>query len=61
MIRKILDWAGYAGLAVLAAGAILPFARPDWAHYRGFLVLGGVLLVAASLLERRPFRKPTMA
>ncbi len=52
MIRKILDWAGYAGLAVLAAGAILPFARPDWAHYRGFLVLGGVLLVAASLLAR---------
>jgi ABC-type uncharacterized transport system involved in gliding motility auxiliary subunit len=52
MIRKILDWGGYAGLAALAAGAILPFARPDWAHYRGFLILGGALLVVASLLAR---------
>jgi ABC-type uncharacterized transport system involved in gliding motility auxiliary subunit len=52
MIRKILDWAGYAGLAALAAGVILPFARPEWGQYRGFLIIGGVLLVAASLLGR---------
>jgi ABC-type uncharacterized transport system involved in gliding motility auxiliary subunit len=52
MIRKVLDWAGYAGLAALAAGVILPYARPEWAQYRGFLILGGVLLVAASLLAR---------
>jgi ABC-type uncharacterized transport system involved in gliding motility auxiliary subunit len=52
MIRKILDWAGYAGLAALAAGAILPFARPEWGQYRGFLIIGGILLVAASLLGR---------
>ncbi len=52
MIRKVLDWAGYAGLAALAAGVILPFARPDLAQYRGFLIIGGVLLVAASLLAR---------
>lgn len=52
MIRRILDWGGYAGLALLAAGAILPFARPEWGHYRGFLVLAGALLVVASLLAR---------
>ncbi len=51
MIRKILDWAGYAGVAVLAAGVVLPYARPDLAHYRGFLY-AGALLVLASLLAR---------
>ena len=50
MIRRILDWGGYAGLALLAAGAILPFARPEWAHYRGFLLVAGALLVLAWLL-----------
>lgn len=52
MIRRVLDWGGYVGLALLAAGAILPFARPEWGHYRGFLVLAGALLVVASLLAR---------
>ena len=51
MIRKILDWAGYAGVAVLATGVVLPYARPDLAHYRGFLY-AGALLVLASLLAR---------
>jgi len=51
MIRKVLDWAGYAGIAVLAAGVVLPYARPDLAHYRGFLY-AGALLVVASLLGR---------
>jgi len=51
MIRKVLDWAGYAGIAVLAAGVALPYARPDLAHYRGFLY-AGALLVVASLLGR---------
>ncbi|MBI2159875.1 MAG: GldG family protein [Candidatus Rokubacteria bacterium] len=50
MIRRILDWGGYAGLALLAAGAILPFARPEWGHYRGFLLVAGALLVLAWLL-----------
>jgi hypothetical protein len=52
MMRKVLDWGGYAGLAVLAAGVLLPFARPAWAGYRWWLVGAGVLLVLASLLAR---------
>ena len=52
MIKKALDWAGYVGLVALAGGVVLPFARPDLAQYRGFVLLGGVLLVAASLLAR---------
>jgi ABC-type uncharacterized transport system involved in gliding motility auxiliary subunit len=52
MIRKILDWAGYVGLAALVAGAVLPFVRPGLAQYRGFLILGGALLVLAALLAR---------
>ncbi len=52
MIRRLLDWGGYAGLAVLVVAAILPFLRPDWMRFRWTLVAAGVLLVLASLLAR---------
>jgi gliding motility-associatede transport system auxiliary component len=50
-LRRTLDWAGYAGIAVLVAAAILPFlGRPGWLPVRWWLVAAGVLLVLASLL-----------
>ncbi len=53
MIRKILDWAGYVGLAALAVSAGLRFGySPQWAQYWGSFLIAGVLLVAASLLAR---------
>src|SRR5206468_1731325 len=52
MIRKILDWGGYVGLAALVVAAALKFQYlPGWAHYWGFFLLAGVLLVAAWLLS----------
>jgi gliding motility-associatede transport system auxiliary component len=52
-LRRALDWAGYAGLAVLVAAVILPFAgRPGWFGARWWLVGAGALLVLASLLAR---------
>ncbi|MBM4442701.1 MAG: GldG family protein [Candidatus Rokubacteria bacterium] len=51
-MRRFGDWAGYAGIAVLAAAVLLPFALPNQAHYRWWLVGAGVLLVAASFLTR---------
>ena len=50
MIKKLLDWAGYLGIAVLAAAVLLPFLRPEWGRARAALVAAGVLLVLASLL-----------
>ena len=32
MIRKVLDWVGYVGLAAVVAGAVLPFVRPGLAQ-----------------------------
>jgi ABC-type uncharacterized transport system involved in gliding motility auxiliary subunit len=52
MMRKILDWGGSLGLALLAAGVVLPFAWPGRAQYRGFLLIAGALLVLVSLLAR---------
>jgi ABC-type uncharacterized transport system involved in gliding motility auxiliary subunit len=52
MIRRLLDWGGYVGLAALAAGVALPFAWPARAQYRGFFLVAGVVLVLASLLAR---------
>jgi ABC-type uncharacterized transport system involved in gliding motility auxiliary subunit len=49
-MRKVLDGAGYAGLALLAAAVIVPFARPSWLGLRWWLVGVGVGLVALSLL-----------
>jgi ABC-type uncharacterized transport system involved in gliding motility auxiliary subunit len=52
MIRRLLDWGGYLGIAVLGFGAILPFVRPDWNRYRWTLIGVGVVLVIVSLLAR---------
>ena len=49
-MKKLLDWAGYLGIAVLAAAALLPFMRPEWGRARWWLVVAGVLLVLASLI-----------
>ncbi|HYE93108.1 MAG TPA: GldG family protein [Terriglobales bacterium] len=51
-MKRFGDWAGYAGIAVLAAAVLLPFALPNQAQYRWWLVGAGVLLVAASFLTR---------
>ena len=50
MIKRLLDWAGYLGVAVLAAAVLLPFMRPEWGRARGWLVVAGVLLVLTSLI-----------
>jgi len=52
MIRRLLDWGGYVGLAVLTAAVIVPFLRPEWTRFRWTLIGAGVLLVLASLLAR---------
>jgi ABC-type uncharacterized transport system involved in gliding motility auxiliary subunit len=52
-MKRVLDWAGYAGLAVLVAAIALPFVgRPEWIDVRWWLVGAGVLLVIASLFAR---------
>jgi gliding motility-associatede transport system auxiliary component len=55
MIRRFLDWAGYLGIAVLAAAALLPFLPPKWtptAANRVWwgLIIAGILLVLASFI-----------
>src|SRR5437899_6761629 len=52
MIRRLLDWGGYLGLAVLVVAAILPFLRPEWTRSRWTALAACVLLVLASLLAR---------
>ncbi|PYM14263.1 MAG: hypothetical protein DMD81_18435, partial [Candidatus Rokuibacteriota bacterium] len=50
-MKRALDWAGYAGLAVLVAAALLPFlGRVEWLGARWWLVGAGVVLVLVSLL-----------
>ena len=51
-MRRFGDWAQYAGIAVLAAAVLLPFAWPARANARWWLVAAGVLLVVAGLLTR---------
>jgi ABC-type uncharacterized transport system involved in gliding motility auxiliary subunit len=51
-VKRFGDWAQYAGIAVLAAAVLLPFALPSQAQYRWSLVIAGVLLVLASFLMR---------
>jgi ABC-type uncharacterized transport system involved in gliding motility auxiliary subunit len=49
-MQRILDWAGYLGIAVLGGALVLPFVKPGWGQIRWWLVGAGVLLVLASLL-----------
>jgi ABC-type uncharacterized transport system involved in gliding motility auxiliary subunit len=49
-MRRLLDWAGYAGIALLVGAVLLPFLRPEWQRTRWGLVIAGVVLVAVSLL-----------
>ena len=50
-MRRVLEWVGYAGLAVLAAAALLPYVgRPEWFGLRWWLVGVGVALVLASMV-----------
>jgi ABC-type uncharacterized transport system involved in gliding motility auxiliary subunit len=49
-MRRLLDWAGYAGIVLLVGAVLLPFARPEWTRARWALVIAGVVLVALSLL-----------
>jgi ABC-type uncharacterized transport system involved in gliding motility auxiliary subunit len=51
-MRRFGDWFMYAGIAVLAAAVLLPFAWPARAQYRWWLVGAGILLVIASFLTR---------
>ena len=51
-MKRFGDWAQYAGIAVLAAAVLLPFALPAQAHFRWWLVAAGILLVVASFLTR---------
>jgi ABC-type uncharacterized transport system involved in gliding motility auxiliary subunit len=51
-VKRFGDWAQYAGIAVLAAAVLLPFAMPARADYRWWLVGAGVLLIIASFLTR---------
>src|ERR1051325_8102559 len=51
-MKRLGDGLQYAGIAVLAAAVILPFALPSQAQYRWWLVIAGVVLVLASFLTR---------
>ena len=51
-MKRFGDWAGYAGLVVLAAAVVLPCAQPARANLRWWLVLAAVLLVISSILTR---------
>jgi ABC-type uncharacterized transport system involved in gliding motility auxiliary subunit len=60
-MRRALDWAGYVGLAALAALAILNWTRSPlltgrpWLWW-GLLVVGVVLVLASALLHLAEFR-----
>src|SRR2546428_13352812 len=49
-MKRILDWLGYVGIALLVAAVMLPFWRPEWQRVRWALVIVGIVLVLASLL-----------
>jgi len=52
MIRRLLDWGGYLGVAVLGFGAIVPFVHPEWNRLRWTILAVGILLVVVSLFAR---------
>jgi hypothetical protein len=50
-MKRVFSWIGYAGIAVLAAGAIASLSgRPDWYAVRWWVAGAGVLLELESLL-----------
>jgi ABC-type uncharacterized transport system involved in gliding motility auxiliary subunit len=49
MMRRLLDWAGYVGIALLVAALIQPFALPNWVRLRPWFLWVGVALVVLSL------------
>jgi ABC-type uncharacterized transport system involved in gliding motility auxiliary subunit len=54
-MRRFLDWAGYLGIAVLAAAALLPWLPFTWSatlagRVRWGLIAAGILLVVVSLV-----------
>jgi ABC-type uncharacterized transport system involved in gliding motility auxiliary subunit len=49
-MQRLLDLAGYLGIAVLVAALIVPFAKPEWGYAKWWLVGVGVVLVLASLI-----------
>lgn len=51
-MRRIADWAFYAGIAALVAAVVQPVARPEWSRWWWPLVGAGVVLVALSVLPR---------
>lgn len=50
--QRLGDIAAYLGIAVLVAGVVLPFVRPDLGRYRWWLAGAGVILVVLSFLAR---------
>ena len=51
-MKRFGDWVQYAGIAVLAAAVLLPFALPNQAQYRWWLVIAGVHLRVEGMLAR---------
>ena len=49
-MKRVFDWLGYVGLAILVGAVVVPYSRPEWYSYRWWIIGAGVLLVAASLL-----------
>ena len=60
MIKRALDWAGYLGIAVLAAAALLPFLPPKWTPYAANRVWWGLVIAGvtgvACLVPSEPAR-----
>ena len=59
-MRRLLDWAFYPGIAVLAAAVALPWAPPEYGRFWWPMVVSGVVLVAASLLPRLADARATL-
>ncbi|MBI4637307.1 MAG: GldG family protein [Candidatus Rokubacteria bacterium] len=51
-MKRLTDWAGYAGLLGLVAAILLPWVRPQWSDVRWALVLAGLALVVLSVVGR---------
>jgi ABC-type uncharacterized transport system involved in gliding motility auxiliary subunit len=57
-MKRVSDWAGYAGLVLLLAALALPFVRSgQWSQARPWVAGAGALLVLVSLVVRVDFRR----